>query len=165
MLASIMLVSERDAAAGQSESAGQLAASLLTAPGYAVTGLALVPSEQLPIEAALMRHAQALHSALIVTIDLGCSRVREATASAAQAVSDIVLSTGARATCALYGRAMILSLPGDEAAVYEGLSSMLPVLRERPRPPAHEISAAPTRNAPPLDFSPPIAYTVHTNSL
>lgn len=143
MLASIMLVSERDAVGGQSESAGQLAASLLRAAGYAVTGLALVPSEQLPIEAALTRHAQALRSALIVTIDLGCDRVREATAGAAQAVSDIVLSTGARAACALYDRAMILSLPGDEAAVYAGLSSMLPVLRDRPGPLAREASAAP----------------------
>ncbi len=123
--ASIILVSGRGQAENGLENVGGVAVAMLRKAGCDVAGWALVPDEQPLIEAALLRHIDELRSVLVLTLDVACASVREATLDAVIDTCDCLLSGDEQAACATLGNALILSLPGHAGVFKEDLRAML----------------------------------------
>lgn len=143
--AAILTVSDRSFRGERPDEAGPLAASLLEGAGYRVIETALVPDEQPDIEAALIRLADEVRAALVVTTGGTGFSPRDVTPEATAAVcprmvpgipetmraASLAVTPRAmlsRAAAGIRGRSLIVNLPGSPKAVRENLEAVLPAL-------------------------------------
>lgn len=143
--AAILTVSDRSFRGERPDEAGPLAASLLEGAGYRVIETALVPDEQPDIEAALIRLADEVRAALVVTTGGTGFSPRDVTPEATAAVcprmvpgipetmraASLAVTPRAmlsRAAAGIRGRSLIVNLPGSPKAVRENLGAVLPSL-------------------------------------
>ena len=143
--AAILTVSDRSFRGERPDEAGPLAASLLEGAGYRVIETALVPDEQPDIEAALIRLADEVRAALVVTTGGTGFSPRDVTPEATAAVcarmvpgipetmraASLAVTPRAmlsRAAAGIRGGSLIVNLPGSPKAVREDLEAVLPTL-------------------------------------
>ena len=143
--AAILTVSDRSFRGERPDEAGPLAASLLEGAGYRVIETALVPDEQPDIEAALIRLADEVRAALVVTTGGTGFSPRDVTPEATAAVcprmvpgnpetmraASLAVTPRAmlsRAAAGIRGGSLIVNLPGSPKAVRENLEAVLPTL-------------------------------------
>lgn len=143
--AAILTVSDRSFRGKRPDEAGPLAASLLEGAGYRVIETALVPDEQPDIEAALIRLADEVRAALVVTTGGTGFSPRDVTPEATAAVcprmvpgipeamraASLAVTPRAmlsRAAAGIRGGSLIVNLPGSPKAVRENLEAVLPTL-------------------------------------
>ena len=143
--AAILTVSARSFRGERPDEAGALAASLLEGAGYRVIETALVPDEQPDIEAALIRLADEVRAALVVTTGGTGFSPRDVTPEATAAVcprmvpgipeamraASLAVTPRAmlsRAAAGIRGGSLIVNLPGSPKAVREDLEAVLPTL-------------------------------------
>ena len=143
--AAILTVSDRSFRGERPDEAGPLAASLLEGAGYRVIETALVPDEQPDIEAALIRLADEVRAALVVTTGGTGFSPRDVTPEATAAVcprmvpgipeamraASLAVTPRAmlsRAAAGIRGGTLIINLPGSPKAARENLEAVLPAL-------------------------------------
>ena len=139
--AAILTVSDRSFRGERPDEAGPRAASLLEGAGYRVIETALVPDEQPDIEAALIRLADEVRAAPVVTGFSPRDVTPEATAAVCPRMVPGIPETMRAASLAVTPRAMlsraaagirggslIVNLPGSPKAVRENLEAVLPTL-------------------------------------
>lgn len=143
--AAILTVSDRSFRGERPDEAGPLAASLLEGAGYRVIETALVPDEQPDIEAALIRLADEVRAALVVTTGgtgfsprdvtpeatlAVCQRMTPGIAEAMRAASLAITPRAmlSRAVSGIRGGTLIVNLPGSPKAARENLEAVLPAL-------------------------------------
>ena len=143
--AAILTVSDRSFRGERPDEAGPLAASLLEGAGYRVIETALVPDEQPDIEAALIRLADEVRAALVVTTGGTGFSPRDVTPEATAAVcprmvpgipetmraASLAVTPRAmlsRAAAGIRNRSLIINLPGSPKAAAENLEAVLPAL-------------------------------------
>ena len=143
--AAVLTVSDRSARGQRPDEAGPLVASLLEAAGYRVAETALVPDEQPEIETALIRLADEVCAALVVTTGgtgfsprdvtpeatlAVCQRLAPGIPEAMRAASLAITSRAmlSRAAAGLRGGSLIINLPGSPKAARENLEAVLPTL-------------------------------------
>ena len=143
--AAVLTVSDRSARGQRPDEAGPLVASLLEAAGYRVAETALVPDEQPEIETALIRLADEVCAALVVTTGGTGFSPRDVTPEATLAVcprqvpgipeamraASLAITSRAmlsRAAAGLRGGSLIINLPGSPKAARENLEAVLPTL-------------------------------------
>ena len=143
--AAVLTVSDRSSRGERPDEAGPLAASLLEAAGYRVVETALVPDERPQIEAALIRLADEIHAALVVTTGgtgfsprdvtpeatlAVCERLTPGIPEAMRAASLAITPRAmlSRAEAGIRGGTLIVNLPGSPKAARENLEAVLPAL-------------------------------------
>lgn len=143
--AAVLTVSDRSARGQRPDEAGPLVASLLEAAGYRVVETAIVPDERPDIEAALIRLADEVRAALVVTTGgtgfsprdvtpeatlAVCERLAPGIPEAMRAASLAITPRAmlSRAAAGLRGGSLIINLPGSPKAARENLEAVLPTL-------------------------------------
>lgn len=143
--AHVVTVSDKGYRGERVDTAGPLAAELLTAAGYAVLGVTVVPDERAMIEAELVRLCDEVGAALVLTTGgtgfaerdvtpeatlAVCGKrvpgIPEAMRAACLPITDRAMLS--RAEAGIRGRTLIVNLPGSPKAVRENLSPVLPAL-------------------------------------
>lgn len=143
--AAVITVSDKGYRGEREDTAGPLAARLLTDAGYDVLGVTVVPDEGALIEAELCRLADEARAALILTTGGTGFSPRDVTPEATQRVCSRMapgIPEAMRAACmpitsramlsrgvaGIRGQSLIVNLPGSPKAVEENLSPVLPAL-------------------------------------
>jgi molybdopterin adenylyltransferase len=143
--ATVITVSDKGYQGQREDTAGPLVVTLLKEAGYSVIQTELVPDEQPLIEAALIRHADELSAALVVTTGGTGFSPRDVTPEATLAVCQRLtpgIPEAMRAAClpitnramlsrsaaGIRGKTLIVNLPGSPKAVKENLSPVLPAI-------------------------------------
>lgn len=143
--AAVLTVSDRSFRGERPDGAGPVAADMLAAAGFQVVETAVVPDEPDEISAALVRLADVMDTALIVTsggtgfaprdvtpeatISV-CQRLTPGIPEAMRAASMAITPRAmlSRAAAGIRGRTLIVNLPGSPKAVRENLAAVLPAL-------------------------------------
>lgn len=143
--AAVLTVSDRSFRGERPDGAGPVAADMLAAAGFQVVETAVVPDELDEISAALVRLADVMDTALIVTsggtgfaprdvtpeatISV-CQRLTPGIPEAMRAASMAITPRAmlSRAAAGIRGRTLIVNLPGSPKAVRENLEAVLPAL-------------------------------------
>lgn len=143
--AAVLTVSDSGSRGERADTSGPAVVALLRTAGFEVVEAAVLPDEPEQIAAWLIRGADALDCALLVTTGgtgLGPrDRTPEATASVldyrvegmAEAMRAAGLATTpmamiSRGLCGVRGRTLVVNLPGSERGARENLTTVLPVL-------------------------------------
>lgn len=143
--ATVITVSDKGFRGEREDTAGPLAVEMLKSAGYQVIKTELVPDEQPMIEDALIRHADQLHAALVVTSGGTGFSKRDITPEATIAVCERMtpgIPEAMRAAClpitnramlsraaaGIRGETLIVNLPGSPKAVKENFQAVLPAL-------------------------------------
>ncbi len=143
--AAVLTVSDSGSRGERADSSGPAVVALLREAGFEVVETALVPDEPDQVAAWLIRGADTLDCALLITTGgtgLGPrDRTPEATASVldyrvdgmAEAMRAAGLATTrmamiSRGLAGVRGRTLIVNLPGSERGARENLTTVLPVL-------------------------------------
>ena len=143
--AAVLTVSDRVSRGERPDEGGPLVAELLKNAGYEVVRTAVVPDEQVQIEAALRQMADGGDIQLLVTTGGTGFAPRDVTPEATLAVADrnapgiaeamryhslSITPRGmlSRAASVLRGKTLIVNLPGSPKAVQENLEYILPSL-------------------------------------
>ena len=143
--AAVLTVSDRVSRGERPDEGGPLVAELLKNAGYEVVRTAVVPDEQVQIEAALRQTADSGTVQLLVTTGGTGFAPRDVTPEATLAVCDR-LTPGipeamryaslqvtpramlSRAQAGIRGGSLIVNLPGSPKAARENLAAVLPTL-------------------------------------
>lgn len=143
--AAVLTVSDRSFRGERPDGAGPVAADMLAAAGFQVVETAVVPDELDEISAALVRLADVMDTALVVTsggtgfaprdvtpeatISV-CQRLTPGIPEAMRAASMAITPRAmlSRAAAGIRGRTLIVNLPGSPKAVRENLEAVLPAL-------------------------------------
>ena len=144
--ATVITVSDKGYRGEREDTAGPLVAELLRQAGYQIIDTCIIPDEQAMIEAELIRHADQLQAALIITTGgTGFAR-RDITPEATMAVCERIVpgipevmraaclpitdrAMLSRATAGLRGGALIVNLPGSPKAARENFLPVLPAIQ------------------------------------
>lgn len=143
--AAVLTVSDSGSRGERVDTSGPVVVGLLREAGFEVVETAVLPDEPEQVAAWLIRGADVLDCALLVTTGgtgLGPrDRTPEATASVieyrvegmAEAMRAAGLATTpmamiSRGLCGVRGRTLIVNLPGSERGARENLTTVLPVL-------------------------------------
>lgn len=141
----VVTISDRSYAGEREDKAGPAVASMLEREGYEVTMTSIVPDEQAMIESELIRLADELDVALVVTTggtgfsprDVTpeatmsvCARMAPGIPEAMRAESMKVTNRAvlSRMAAGIRGRTLIVNLPGSPKAALENLQTVLPSL-------------------------------------
>ena len=145
LTAAVITVSDRSYAGQREDASGPCVAHLLEQSGYAVVERILVSDEQPMIEQALIRLADQLDIALVVTTGGTGFSPRDVTPEATLAVCErradgipeaMRMASSAitrramlsRAAAGIRGRTLIVNLPGSPKAAAENLNAVLAML-------------------------------------
>ena len=143
--AAVLTVSDRSFQGQRPDGAGPLVASLLEKAGYQILETAVVPDEQPDIEAALLRLADQVHAALVVTTGgtgfsprdvtpeatlAVCQRLTPGIPEAMRAASLAITPRAmlSRGAAGIRGGTLIVNLPGSPKAAQENLEAVLSTL-------------------------------------
>jgi molybdenum cofactor synthesis domain-containing protein len=143
--AAVITVSDKGAAGLREDTAGPLVRGMLTDAGLDVTYTAIVPDERAELERALIKCADELDVALVVTTGGTGFSPRDVTPEATLAVCDrlapgipeamrrasLKITNRAMLTrqqAGLRGATLIVNLPGSPKAARENLAAALPAL-------------------------------------
>ncbi|MCE5235394.1 MAG: MogA/MoaB family molybdenum cofactor biosynthesis protein [Clostridiaceae bacterium] len=143
--ASVITVSDKGYRGEREDTAGPLAASLLKEAGYEVIEASIVPDEREMIERELVRHADLLGVALVLTTGGTGFAARDVTPEATAAVCERMApgipeamrhfclgiterAMLSRAAAGIRGQTLIVNLPGSPKAVKENLTPVLNAL-------------------------------------
>lgn len=145
MTAAVVTVSDKGFRGEREDTAGPLAAQMLREAGYEVVSQSIVPDEPAQIEAELIRLADEVGAALVLTSggtgfaprDVTpeatirvCERltpgIPEAMRAACMPITNRAMLS--RAQAGIRGRTLIVNLPGSPKAVRENLAPALPAL-------------------------------------
>jgi molybdenum cofactor synthesis domain-containing protein len=143
--ASVITISDRGYQGLREDTGGPLVCRLLEEAGYEIAYTALIPDERDWIERELIKSADELYTALIVTTGGTGFSTRDVTPEATVAVCDR-LAPGipeamryeglkitnramlSRAQAGIRGSTLIVNLPGSPKAIRENLAAILPAL-------------------------------------
>lgn len=143
--ATVITVSDKGSKGERLDTSGPLVASMLKAAGYEVIHTSIVPDEQHLIEAELIKHADELQAALIVTTGGTGFAQRDVTPEATIAVCQRMVpgipeamraycmhitnrAMLSRAVAGLRNSSLIINLPGSPKSVKENLEPVLPAI-------------------------------------
>ena len=143
--ASVITVSDKGYRGEREDTAGPAAAEMLREAGYDVKEIDIVPDEPEMIRGELIRHADTLHIALVLTSGGTGFSPRDVTPEATAAVCERMtpgIPEAMRAAClaitnramlsrsvaGIRGETLIVNLPGSPKAVRENLAAVLPAL-------------------------------------
>lgn len=143
--AGVITVSDKGAAGEREDTAGPLAAEMLLDAGFEVTRTAIVPDEAAEISRELIRCADELGLALVLTsggtgfsprdvtpeatlsiIERRVPGIPEAMRAESLKITNRAMLT--RSEAGIRGRTLIINLPGSPKAVRENLAAVLPAL-------------------------------------
>lgn len=142
--ARVITVSDRSYRGERPDAGGPLVKELLTAAGYEVDGIVVVPDEDAQIRQALLQGAAEDIALIVTTGGTGfaprdvtpeatiavCTRMTPGIPEAMRAASMAITPRGmlSRAAAGICERSLIINLPGSPKAAKENLEAVLPAL-------------------------------------
>jgi len=143
--AAVITVSDKGAAGQREDLGGPLVREMLEAEGYKVTYTAMIPDEQIAIERELIKCADELDIALVITTGgtgfsprdvtpeatiAVCKRMTPGIPEAMRAESLKITNRAVltRQQAGIRGQTLIINLPGSPKAARENFAAVLPAL-------------------------------------